>query len=114
LGRDYRGVHLDWGFFVTKVRPLRHPIAVFIATVLVVMTTGVGIVAATGNAALVPSTVWPSVLATIAGEQAFTYSVAPPGTVSKVNIVSGNQDRCLGPHPRRRCAVVGDTSTDRR
>jgi hypothetical protein len=65
---------------------LRHPIATFIITVLVVIAIGVGVVAETGNASLVSSSVWPSVLATIAGEQAFAFSVAPPATVARVSL----------------------------
>ena len=65
---------------------LKHPIATFVMVVLVLIGVGVGVVAATGNAALVSSSVWPSVLATIAGEQAFAFSVAPPATVSRVSL----------------------------
>jgi hypothetical protein len=69
-----------------SVRKLRHPIAVFIVTVFAVIAIGVGIVAATGNAALVSTNIAPSVLATIAGEQAFAYSVVPAGTVPRVSL----------------------------
>ena len=69
---------------MAKARVIRHPIVMFLVAVLVVIGIGVGTVAATGNAALVPSSVWPSVLATIAGEQAFAYSVAPPAAVPRV------------------------------
>ena len=69
---------------MTKARTLKHPIVMFIVVVLAIIGIGVGFVAATGNAALVPSSVWPSVLATIAGEQAFAYTVAPPATVPRV------------------------------
>jgi len=71
---------------VAKARVITHPIVMFLVAVLVVIGIGVGTVATTGNAALVPSSAWPSVLATIAGEQAFAFSVAPPATVPRVSL----------------------------
>lgn len=63
---------------------LRHPIITFIMAVLVVIGVGVGVLAATGNGALSPANIAPSVLATIAGEQAFSFSPALPATVPQV------------------------------
>jgi hypothetical protein len=58
----------------------------FVIAMLVVIGVGVGIVAATGNAALASDNVASSVLATISDEQGFAYSVAPPATVSRVTL----------------------------
>ena len=63
------------------VRKLHHPITFLVISVLVVIGIGVGTSAVTGNAALVSTNIAPSVLATIAGEQAFAYSIAPAATV---------------------------------
>ena len=52
--------------------------------VLVVIGVGVGVLAATGNGALSAANIAPSVLATIAGEQAFSFSPALPATVPQV------------------------------
>ena len=66
------------------VRKLHHPITFLVISVLVVIGIGVGTSAVTGNAALVSTNIAPSVLATIAGEQAFAYSIAPAATVPRV------------------------------
>lgn len=71
---------------MTTVRPIRHPVAVSVVAVLAVIGTGIGIIVVRGNAALRSAKVAPSVLATIAHEQSFSYSAAPPGTVPRVTV----------------------------
>ena len=82
---------------MAKARVIRHPIVMFLVAVLVVIGIGVGTVATTGNAALVPSSAWPSVLATIAGEQAFAFSVAPPATVPRVTLSKAIRTGAMDP-----------------
>jgi hypothetical protein len=79
------------------MKTLRHPIAMFVMAVLIVIGTGVGGLAATGNAALVSANVAPSVLATIAGEQAFAFSVAPPATVPRVTLSKAIRTGAMDP-----------------